>query len=49
MFGEDAGYGKRVMVIYNGVHYDALGVAKVRLVPYMGRRLYSPACSMSET
>ncbi|KAI8473030.1 MAG: hypothetical protein J3K34DRAFT_375685 [Monoraphidium minutum] len=26
VFGEEAGYSKQVMVIYNGVHYDALAV-----------------------
>ena len=30
LYGQDAGYGERVMLIYDGLHYDALAVAGAR-------------------
>lgn len=47
VYGQDAGYGERVMVIYDGLHYDALAVAAyegapesldVTMVPSSGQR-----------
>jgi hypothetical protein len=37
VFGEDAGHGRAVMLIYTGTHYDALAIAKVYLVVLPGR------------
>ncbi|KAL4448875.1 hypothetical protein ABPG77_007592 [Micractinium sp. CCAP 211/92] len=33
IYGQDAGYGERVMVIYDGLHYDALAVAAYEGAP----------------
>ncbi len=34
LYGQDAGYSERVMLIYDGLHYDALAVAGV--LPFHG-------------
>ena len=33
VYGQDAGYDERVMLIYDGLHYDALAVAGERALP----------------
>lgn len=41
-YGQDAGYGERVMLIYDGLHYDALAVSGSRrgLHPVLSEKRY---------